>query len=154
MLNSYLIDRYFSVHLTTNIGDVKSTNVVYGRNGLRSPSKTWQTRMSRDCGRGVGKTSLHHKGWDLFLHSWCHHSMHLFSSNEYVKIIFPAVLQPSNGIRKRVIGRSLKFHPLMGSPVKKGGSAFELLPFELWYVWTIARLNYCSFELLTWRHIL
>ena len=35
MLNSYLIDRYFSVHLTTNIGDVKlSTNVVYGRNGL------------------------------------------------------------------------------------------------------------------------
>ena len=23
MLNSYLIDRYFSVHLTTNIGDVK-----------------------------------------------------------------------------------------------------------------------------------
>ena len=42
-----------------------------------------------------------------------------FSSNGYVKIIFPAVLQPSNGIRKRVIGRSLKFHPLMGSPVKK-----------------------------------
>ena len=35
VLNSYLIDRYFSVHLTTNIGDVKlSTNVVYGRNGL------------------------------------------------------------------------------------------------------------------------
>ena len=35
MLNSYLIDRYFSVHLTTNIGIVKlSTNVVYGRNGL------------------------------------------------------------------------------------------------------------------------
>ena len=33
---SYLIDRYFSVHLTANIGDVKlSTNVVYGRNGLR-----------------------------------------------------------------------------------------------------------------------
>ena len=43
----------------------------------------------------------------------------LFSSNDYVKIIFPSVLQPSNGIRKRVIGRSLKFHPLMGSPVKK-----------------------------------
>ena len=36
VLNSYLIDRYFSVHLTTNMGDVKlSTNVVYGRNGLR-----------------------------------------------------------------------------------------------------------------------
>ena len=35
MLNSYMIDRYFSVHLTTNIGDVKlSTNVVYERNGL------------------------------------------------------------------------------------------------------------------------
>ena len=35
MLNSYLIDRYFSVRLTTNIGDVKlSTNVVYARNGL------------------------------------------------------------------------------------------------------------------------
>jgi len=35
MLNSYLIDRYFSVHLTTNKGDVKlSTNVDYGRNGL------------------------------------------------------------------------------------------------------------------------
>jgi len=35
VLNSYLIDRYFSVNLTTNIGDVKlSTNVVYGRNGL------------------------------------------------------------------------------------------------------------------------
>ena len=35
MLNSYLIDRYFSVHLTTYIGDVKLvTNVVYGRNGL------------------------------------------------------------------------------------------------------------------------
>ena len=33
MLNKYLIDRYFSVHLTTKIGDVKlSTNVVYGRN--------------------------------------------------------------------------------------------------------------------------
>ena len=31
----YLIGRYFSVHLTTNIGDVKlSINVVYGRNGL------------------------------------------------------------------------------------------------------------------------
>ena len=30
MLNSDLIDRYFSVHLTTNIGDVKlSTAVVY-----------------------------------------------------------------------------------------------------------------------------
>ena len=30
------IDRYFSLHLTTNMGDVKlSTNVVYGRNGLR-----------------------------------------------------------------------------------------------------------------------
>ena len=36
MLNSYLIDRYFSVHLTTNIGDVKlSTNVAYGWNGRR-----------------------------------------------------------------------------------------------------------------------
>ena len=36
VLNSYLIDRYFSVHLTTKIGDVKlSTNVVYGRNDLR-----------------------------------------------------------------------------------------------------------------------
>ena len=35
MLNSYLIDRYFSVDLTTNIGDVKlSTNEVYGRNDL------------------------------------------------------------------------------------------------------------------------
>ena len=35
MLNSYLIDRYFSVHLTTNIGDFKlSTNVVHERNGL------------------------------------------------------------------------------------------------------------------------
>ena len=33
-LNSYLIDN-FTVHLTTNIGDVKlSTNVVYGRNAL------------------------------------------------------------------------------------------------------------------------
>ena len=30
MLNSHLIDRYFSVHLTTNIGDVKlSTNVQF-----------------------------------------------------------------------------------------------------------------------------
>ena len=37
MLNSSLIDRYFSVHLMINIGDVKlSTNVVYGRNGLCS----------------------------------------------------------------------------------------------------------------------
>ena len=36
MLNSYLIDRYFSLHMTTNIGDVKfSNNLVYGRNGLR-----------------------------------------------------------------------------------------------------------------------
>ena len=35
MLNSYLIDRYFSVHFTTNLGDVNlSTNVVYGRDGL------------------------------------------------------------------------------------------------------------------------
>ena len=35
VLNSYLIDRYFSVHFTTKIGDVKlSTNVVYGKNGL------------------------------------------------------------------------------------------------------------------------
>ena len=32
MLNSYLIDRYFSVHLTTNVK--LSTNVDYGRNGL------------------------------------------------------------------------------------------------------------------------
>ena len=32
VLNFYLIDRYFYVHLTTNIRDVKlSTNVVYGR---------------------------------------------------------------------------------------------------------------------------
>ena len=32
VLNSYLIDWYFSVHFTTKIGDVKlSTNVVYGR---------------------------------------------------------------------------------------------------------------------------
>ena len=39
MLYSYLIDRYFSVHLTTNIGDIKlSINVVYGRNGLRCPN--------------------------------------------------------------------------------------------------------------------
>ena len=30
--NSYLIDRYLSVHLTINIGDVKlSTNVVYSQ---------------------------------------------------------------------------------------------------------------------------
>ena len=36
MLNSYLIDRYFSLHMTTNIGDVKlSNNLVYGRNDLR-----------------------------------------------------------------------------------------------------------------------
>ena len=36
VLNSYLIDRYFSLHFTTNIGhDKLSTNVVYGRNGLR-----------------------------------------------------------------------------------------------------------------------
>ena len=35
VLNSYLIDIYFSVHFTTKIGDVKlSTNIVYGRNGL------------------------------------------------------------------------------------------------------------------------
>ena len=34
--NSYLIGRYFSAHLTTNIDDVKlSINVVNGRNGLR-----------------------------------------------------------------------------------------------------------------------
>ena len=37
VLNSYLIDRYFSVHFTTKIGDVNlSINVVYGRNGLSS----------------------------------------------------------------------------------------------------------------------
>ena len=37
VLNSYPIDRYFSVHFTTKIGDVKlSTNVVYGRKGLCS----------------------------------------------------------------------------------------------------------------------
>ena len=31
----FLSDRYFSVHFTPKIGDVKlSTNVVYGRNGL------------------------------------------------------------------------------------------------------------------------
>ena len=41
MLNSYLIDRYFFVHLTINIGDVKlSTNVVFGRNGL-CVNKQW-----------------------------------------------------------------------------------------------------------------
>ena len=44
MLNSYLIDRYFSVHLMTNIGHVKlSTNLVYGRNGL------WTDSQSRLC---------------------------------------------------------------------------------------------------------
>ena len=30
-----------------------------------------------------------------------------------------------------------------------GGFSFELLPFELLFVCTIVRLNYCSFELLT-----
>jgi len=35
MLNSYLKDRYFSVHLTTDIEDVKlSTNLVNGWNDL------------------------------------------------------------------------------------------------------------------------
>ena len=33
-LAKFISDRYFSVHLTTNIGDIKlSANVVYGRNG-------------------------------------------------------------------------------------------------------------------------
>ena len=48
LLNSYLIDRYFSVHLTTNIGDVKlSTNVVYGRNGLRP--RDWLLFSNPSC---------------------------------------------------------------------------------------------------------
>ena len=50
MLNSYLIDN-FSVHLTTNIGDVKlSTNVVYGRNGL------WLEESHR--GRGLKRVQV------------------------------------------------------------------------------------------------
>ena len=50
MLNSYLIDN-FSVHLTTNIGDVKlSTNVVYGRNGL------WLEESHR--GRGLKRAQV------------------------------------------------------------------------------------------------
>ena len=41
----FLSDRYFSVHLTTNIGHVKlSTNVVYGRNGLRGAMRAYLGR--------------------------------------------------------------------------------------------------------------
>ena len=30
-----------------------------------------------------------------------------------------------------------------------GGFSFKLLPFELWYVWTIARLNYCRHDAIS-----
>ena len=51
MLNSHLIDRYFSVHLTTNIGDVKLlTNVFYGYRYLlaRSTVKPLITKTSEE----------------------------------------------------------------------------------------------------------
>ena len=33
--------------------------------------------------------------------------------------------------------------------IKKGGFSFELLPFELWYILTIVRLKYCSFDVIS-----
>ena len=49
----------------------------------------------------------------------------------------------------RSLGRVAKIPYERTGFIRPGGFSFELLPFELLFVCTIVRLNYCSFELLT-----